>query len=565
MGNLRRWTDEEVGKLCELIDSGVSDEEIGKLMGRTTTGIRKKRLSLGFKTIKASHGDYWTDEEDEELIRLNNEGASHKKMSEKLNRTSSSIIYRMGKLNLKSTKFWVDEEIQQLKRLNNEGKSQQEIADILGRTINAIYKKMSKLGIATKYEQPIMPHAFKVGDVVNGMKVVELSRNVKNNNRTYIVESIEHPLAPPLEVSEYSLKDEKRGCAYSAGRRIYEGNSLWSRSEIRDNIIDIEQAKTVAPNNDKPMLFKCENTECNNTKTMLSSTLLTQGFSCPNCSTGISYGQLAFEQYQTYKKLGFESEKILPGLPNRRVDFINWENGMWIEIQGEQHTNKKAVWYEDAHAQDLEKRAFAKENTQYNLIEIDMRISSWEYFKEQINKCKYLPSINKEDEISILKLMEVNKRYPIKMMRKLYVEDGLTTQEIADKLGYSQTKAMSILKRNGIKIRGGRHTKVLLIEEGKMFDTIKEASEYVGRGASTLSSHLNGRSKSCGTNPITNDPYHWVKLTHKESRLYNQAQQRANEVNESISLDESDEMLKKLRKDRSPKQSKESKQLSLNL
>lgn len=346
-------------------------------------------------------------------------------------------------------KKWTEEEIEIAKELYNNELNFREIGERINRSSSSTRNMLVKLGVAKPGRRT--EHYYNVGDTVNGLKIVKHIR-MKGNYKGYEVQSMAYPDEPTYSIDESALK-RGIGDSYVSNYRVVEENSLYSIKHIRKNIIDVEQAKSIAPHAEKYIMFKCEK-GCS-TKKMKPANLLKYGFSCGVCSRNLPYGQLAFSQYNKYFKLGFESEKVLPGLPSRRVDFINWDNGYWVEIQGVQHTDKNNTWYESAHGQDLEKRAFAENNTQYKLIEIDMRISSWNYFKEQINKCEYLPSIDSNAEIAILKLIEKNGKYPIKEIIELYTVEMKSTLYIAELFKVHGATIRNILRKAHIEIRSG--------------------------------------------------------------------------------------------------------------
>ncbi|WP_436962882.1 hypothetical protein [Staphylococcus xylosus] len=348
-------------------------------------------------------------------------------------------------------KRWTDEEIKLLIELNNKKYGYQEIAEQLGRTRDSVAIKMSKLEIPSKFERVGNKgeHIYQVGEIVNdNVLIIEQIRN-KQNARAYIVASTVYPNAPYYEKYEYDLKNGG-GCAYVRGLRVCPENSLWGVEKSIRPYVNKEDALKVTKQSGNPINVSCE--ICGVKKKTIVSDLVKRGMICL-CNTGVSYGNLAFGSYNAHFKLGFESEKILHELPNRRVDFINWDNGMWIEIQGDQHTNKNHIWYESAHEQDLEKREFAKNNSQYNLIEIDMRVSSWEYFKEQINNCEFLPNIKEMDEKEILKLIEINSKYPIETIKYMYEVEEKSSQKIANELNLSVHVIKEVLKKNNVKMR----------------------------------------------------------------------------------------------------------------
>lgn len=353
------------------------------------------------------------------------------------------------------SKRWTKEETEKAKQMFSVGESWEEIENEIGKPKDSIRKKLNGLG----YKKEKVPYLYKIGEVVNvTLKIVKQIRVSNGKNKTqkgYLVQSLVYPNAPAYETSEVCLKSGQ-GCAYKRGLRICAENSLWSKIDIRPNLINIKQAKTIAPHHDKPILFKCKYNDCNNTKMIKPSNIIKNGFSCNLCSKNIPYGQLAFGQYSEHFKLGYESEKVLETLDGRRVDFVKFDDKEniinFVEIQGTQHTDPSHKWYPKSHAQDIAKRKWAKA-TNTLMIEIDMRISSWEYFKEQINKCEYLPNINENDEAEILKLMENNKRYPVKEIIELYTEHFETTYQIGKRFKVDNRTIARILDKNNIPLR----------------------------------------------------------------------------------------------------------------
>ena len=354
-------------------------------------------------------------------------------------------------------KRWTEKEIEKAKEMMMSGYSYKEIGEQLNRNSNGIYNKMIALGVTKTVRN--LSYKYEVDKVVgNGtLKVVKQTKT--KNHRAYIVQSIKYPTAPVYRVSEYDLLNGKED-GYIHNRRIFKGNSLYAYKDIRPYLVNIEYAKTIAPHHNKPVMFRCTcGKEIKMKPSVLQIHLKNGVFPCKICSNNTSYGQIAFECYQTYNKLGFESEKILPELPNRRVDFINWDNGMWVEIQGKQHTDKNSRGHEQACEQDLEKRTFNKKNNKYNLIEIDMKISSWEYFKKQINKEIQLPNISDEDEKEILELIRLSSNLPLDKMKKMYIEEKVPLTYVAKKFGVSYNILRRMFHKNNIKLRTESYNK----------------------------------------------------------------------------------------------------------
>ena len=67
------------------------------------------------------------------------------------------------------------------------------------------------------------------------------------------------------------------------------------------------------------------------------------------------------------------------------------------------------------------------------------------------------------------------------------------------------------------KYAGGNHPKarsVICLETKQVFDTIKDASEWLGKG--NIKNHLKGGTKSAGKHPITGEKLHWMYLDEYE-------------------------------------------------
>lgn len=430
-------------------------------------------------------------------------------------------------------KRWTEEEVGKAKHMANNGKTHQEIADVLGRKQNAVSIKLSSIGYKKEY-----PYLYSVGEVVNVtlriIKQIKIKEG-KHTRKGYIVKSLAYPSDKnDYEITEGNLK-QGVGCAYLSGNRVCEESSLWSNESIRPHIIDVEEAKKTSRSSGKPILFQCGYEDCDHTKEMRSADLYRKGFSCNVCSKNLSYGNLAFGCYQVHNQLGLKSEKILKTLDGRRVDFVKFdENGnveYFVEIQGEQHTNPLHEWYEDSHAQDVAKRKWAKENNVL-MIEIDMYISSWEYFKKQINKCEYLPSINEKDEKAILELMELNKRYPILHIKDLYLIGHKTTHEIAKIYNTTHVTINNILRRQNIELRDGTTRKLVrCVETGEIYQSTMDVQRELGINNSGVSACCNGKQKTAGS-------YHFEYIGEMETKAYHREQYYNENPTLEIELDD---------------------------
>lgn len=295
-------------------------------------------------------------------------------------------------------------------------------------------------------------YKYQVGEVVNGtLKVVSQTLKGKKKDKAYEVQSLIYPDAPTYTVLEYALASGV-GCAYKYGNRIYEGNSLYSKDWVKPYLVDVEEAKTLAPFTNKNVLFKCPN--CGKEKYLKPMNLLKQGLACPYCSKGTSYPELFMMAYLEVKGIKYEYQKVFQDLPNRRFDFYLPELNKIIETHGEQHfyTTKSSVWkdtYIKTKQSDEEKRLHCHSKG-ISLIEIDCRKSTFEFIKNQISYST-LPNIVLGEEGSITNLIQKNRMYDIKGITNQYVK-GIKIKDIAKEYNLSENTISNILKRNNIEI-----------------------------------------------------------------------------------------------------------------
>lgn len=345
---------------------------------------------------------------------------------------------------------------------------------------------------------------YEVGEVVNEtLKILEktrVSNGKKYTQRGYVVQSINYPKEPTYKLSESELKQGVK-CAYTSGRRATENNNLWNIKNIRSNIVNIDEAKATTPYSNKKILFKCSTENCDYNKMTVVSSIVKNGFSCPNCSKGISYPERFMLAVNDFYSLSFEYQATYE---NGRFDFINHETKVIIEINGRQHYKDKNSWkdsYKKTKLSDDKKREWAEENG-YTLIFIDARKSEFEFIKENINNEELLPDIMDKDKNVIMKIIESYSKYDTQKIIDYYNIDKLTTCQIGEKIGVSGVTVSNILKRNEIKLRKGNTRPVRCVETGIIYASTHEASRELGIGQGNISTVCRGGRKTAGG-------YHW--------------------------------------------------------
>lgn len=347
-----------------------------------------------------------------------------------------------------NSKRWNDEEIKLLRQLTEKGKSAQEIAIILNRSKKSIENKLFKLNISSSKHK----YKYKVNEVVNEtLKIVDQIRvkNGSGSHRGYVVQSIIYPNTEAYEVSEYNL-DKGVGCAYVAGRKVCDENSLWSVESLRDNIIDVEEAKNIVAHSNKKVRFKCSTIGCNNTKIMDTFNLVRRGYSCALCDSNISYPERMMASYFKVKNIKYETQVMFDD-SQRKIDFYVPSLDIYIETHGEQHYNENSSWYEPSLISDKIKRKWAKDNNK-TLIELDCRKSEFEFIEKSISENKYLPNISEFEKKEVIDEIKLSSKYDVQNIIKMY-QKGLSAYEISDKFNLSPAIIYNILKHNDVNRR----------------------------------------------------------------------------------------------------------------
>lgn len=304
-----------------------------------------------------------------------------------------------------------------------------------------------------------------------------------------------------------SIKTKLNKLGYTkVNKEYYRRNMvyLWDVLEIRKNIINIEEAKTTAHQSNRKLLFKCSTKNCEYIKTMTPSKLVRNGFSCPNCSSHISYPEKFMLAVNKHFNLGMEYQKRLPGL-NLIFDFVDYSNKIVYEIQGLQHYQETSFFggeegFNKIKDSDNTKRLYC-EDIGWVYVEIDARYSNFHFIRNSINKCKYLPNISHQTEEYIIKSIEDSSVYDIEKLIKLYNVDKLTTYQVAKELGISQGTVCSLLDKNNIK-RNNNKRSIRCVETGDIYDSLCEATRKTGIATSHISACCNGSRKTTGG-------YHW--------------------------------------------------------
>lgn len=104
------WTPEQDEMALQMYLSGKSCEEIAKAVGRkesaTYEHLGKLRRERGIKPlVQKTYGACYSQEDDQLIVRMHNQGANAGKIAKKLGRTSRSISVRLSILRAKGYKI----------------------------------------------------------------------------------------------------------------------------------------------------------------------------------------------------------------------------------------------------------------------------------------------------------------------------------------------------------------------------------------------------------------------------------------------------------------------------
>lgn len=332
---------------------------------------------------------------------------------------------------------------------------------------------------------------------------------------------------------------------------------------LKNYVKNIEDMKFISPKSGREIDCICPVCKFEVRKKVKSLTRF--GFySCEKCSKGISIPEKFYICYFDIKKIDYKYQ-IKKTITGRTRYFDFYVEGVgYIEVHGSQHTNKESNWYARTHQSDISKRKWCLEND-YTLLEQLCPISDFEEMVKTINNTKELPSITKEEEKQIRKLMSRISSYDIdtiemlygkykssrlvakeldmtqttvlrllrahgvdtsindlKELRKQYEQEaiqmylkGATVKEVAATVNRDKATIYKMLQDNNIELikrevlNKGASKQVMCITTGEVFESATKGAETYNVNFRGISACCHGRQKSAGKHPITGEKLHW--------------------------------------------------------
>ena len=500
---MRKWTEKELNIAIEMVKSGESYQAVADELNRNKDSVRKKMVKLGVRSMaKPTSPNEWTVEQEEKLILLANKGLTNNELGVEFNRNPPAIGRKLQRLGYKRKEKYTEKDYQTFIKLVNEGYSNKDISKLTGFTLQEVQSRLHKLGC----KRPKQDYRYSVGQIVGQgtLRIVEKTKG-RRNQKSYKVQSLKYISTQPYLMNEDSV-DKNTKDLYLSNRKICPENSLWSNKNIRKFIIDVEEAKRLAPYHNKPIRVLCP--ECKTEKKITPNALSTkEDIACKNCPSYLSFPEKVFYQYLLLRDLYYDRHVTLNDF-NREFDFID-KFGNIYEVNGEQHykQSKSTAWenaYKKSKTSDKEKIEYCNRKN-INLTFIDCRKSNFNYIINSIQNT--LEDRLEEKEIEVIKYNVAQMDKNISAMLDKYKE-GCTVKELSTRYSIKEGSVYSLLKKYGIK-RKPVCRKIKCINTGELFNTIAKASDTYNIDSSSISKACRGRQIYAGKHPVTGEKLTW--------------------------------------------------------
>lgn len=243
-------------------------------------------------------------------------------------------------------------------------------------------------------------------------------------------------------------------CSYCANRKVNHTNSLWStHPEIAKFLKDGELGHKITAGSEKREIFKCD--KCGNEKKKIIYSVVQNGFSCSNCSDGISYPEKVMMNVLNQLNIEYETQKIFEWAKDKKYDFYIKKESLIIETHGNQHYDKgfstlggKSLKEEKTN--DEYKFQLAKMNDIKNYIALDCRKSNLEYIQNSMLNSD-LASVFNLNDINWLKSHEFACNSLVKTVCDLWNSGIKSTVQIGKIVNLQRHTTAKYLKQ-GVKL-----------------------------------------------------------------------------------------------------------------
>lgn len=284
-------------------------------------------------------------------------------------------------------------------------------------------------------------------------------------------------------------------CIYCDNKEIWIGyNDInTTRPDVASLMLNKEDRYRYTQKSDKRVDFKCP--DCDSImKDIQIKNVSRHGLKCVICSDGYSYPEKIMYNILTNLNIDFNFDRRLKWSGKRRYDFYIPSKSLIIEMHGYQHYGKGFVLLSDRNDEliDKEKRNLAMVNGIINYIEVDARISDFEFIKNNIIKnLSHILALNNVDWdyvinnsmksmiIKTLDLWNSGVTNPKEISKELNIHEGTV-------YGYLR-KLSKLGKCNADEILIGNKRRIVQLslngEYLRTFDSTYDASDFLGDGS----------------------------------------------------------------------------------
>ncbi len=366
-------------------------------------------------------------------------------------------------------------------------------------------------------------YIYNIGDIIKTktgsveiLEQIKFNRKSKStyvNQKGYVVRCMVDGYE--FKIIEYHLK-QGNGCKLCSNSiRTGINDVATKRPELIRYFVNIKDAYGNGCSSKKKVLLKCQ--DCGAQKELSINSLCINGFSCNNCSDGISIPNKFIYNLLKQLNIEFETEKSFEWSNNKRYDAFIPSLNCIIEMHGRQHYEEsfRGRKIEDEQENDKIKESYAKEHGVDNYIIIDCRYSKIDFIKENIIKSRLLDLLNlKENHIDWDNIWVNCQTNIVKQVAKLWSNDKISVENISKDLGVTSDTIRNWLKKSTecgfcyyspyeeIKKAGKKSSKkIRCVTNGETYESATIASKIMKTNVSSISLCCSGKYNYAGKLP----------------------------------------------------------------
>lgn len=381
-------------------------------------------------------------------------------------------------------------------------------------------------------------YLYNVGDIINTkngqLEILEQVKVGKSDVRGY---KYKCKVDNYINITnEYNLKNGQ-GCPVCVHRAVKKGvNDIYTtHPELRNYFVNIGDSYKYSKGSDVFLDFKCPN--CGYVKSaQIKIIVMHSGFVCPQCGDGKSYPEKFILNLLKQLKVNFIVEYSPKWIAPKRYDFYLPDYKTIIEVHGEQHytnsfkiKNTKTLNEEINNDEFKYKKALENGINQNDYIIINAQHGECEWIKNSAIKSNLSNKFNL-NKINWLECNEFATCSIVRVVCDIYNSGVENIDEIADSIKIHRGTVTRYLNRgfelgwcdySGQKVKESHMKKVICLNDLKVFQSIKEASGYIGKTRGTIHAHLRKETKSAGKHPETGERLRWMYYDDYVSNILN--------------------------------------------